>query len=161
MHNMNHVLTELMAWLEDNMASQSELHFDNEGQIDSAQVYQALAMQLSTLRPCEALKQHFALSHALLAQTMHLLRIHRPDDAIQPRLITLIEHKASNGVFVSPNTHPEPYREFHYHIDASNTLWALMVMDEHERIIDAYLHPELYANPEVFALCVYQTKEAI
>ena len=56
---------------------------------------------------------------------------------------------------------PEPYREFHYYIDANNTLWALMVMDEHERIIDAYLHPELYANPEVFALCVYQTKEAI
>ncbi|EGU37812.1 hypothetical protein VII00023_18514 [Vibrio ichthyoenteri ATCC 700023] len=27
MKNMNHVLTELMAWLEDNMASDSELHF--------------------------------------------------------------------------------------------------------------------------------------
>ncbi|CAH1525888.1 conserved hypothetical protein [Vibrio owensii] len=161
MHNMNHVLTELMVWLEDNMTSQSELHFDNKGQIDSAQVYQALTMQLTTLRPCEALKQHLARSHALLAQTMHLLRIHRPDDAVQPRLITLIERSASSGVFVSPNTHPEPYREFHYYIDASNTLWALMVMDEQDRIIDAYLHPELYANPEVFALCAYQTKEAI
>jgi len=28
--NQNDTIAELMAWLEDNMASQSELHFDNK-----------------------------------------------------------------------------------------------------------------------------------
>ncbi|WP_242457055.1 hypothetical protein [Vibrio parahaemolyticus] len=37
------------------------MHFDNAGQINSEMVYQALAMQLSTLPPCEALKQHLGV----------------------------------------------------------------------------------------------------
>ncbi|EGU40535.1 hypothetical protein VII00023_19761, partial [Vibrio ichthyoenteri ATCC 700023] len=113
MKNMNHVLTELMAWLEDNMASDSELHFDNDGKVNSEMVYQALSMQLTTLPPCDALKTHLALSHSMLAQVCHLQRVHRPALAWQPQLITLIERRTSGGLFVSPTTNPEPYREFH------------------------------------------------
>ena len=29
-----------------------------------------------------------------------------------------------------------------------------MVMDNEGRIMDVYLHPELYGDPEVFALCL-------
>ncbi|MFA0142174.1 hypothetical protein AB4430_10405 [Vibrio kanaloae] len=154
MNNTNHVLTELMAWLDDNMANQSDLHFDNAGQVDSAAVYQALSMQLTTLPPCDALKAHLTLSHSMLAQVAHLQRVHRPVLAWQPQLITLIERRTSGGLFVSPNTHPEPYLEFHYYSDEHNTLWALMVMDGEDRIMDVYLHPELYGDPEVFALCL-------
>ncbi len=73
-----------MAWLQDNIDGESPLHFDNAGQINSEMVYQALAMQLSTLPPCEALKQHLALSYSLLAQVVHLQRVHRPDEKWQP-----------------------------------------------------------------------------
>ncbi len=47
--NQNEIITALMVWLEDNMVSKSELHFDNEGKVNSELVYQALAMQLTTL----------------------------------------------------------------------------------------------------------------
>ncbi|EGU37804.1 hypothetical protein VII00023_03438, partial [Vibrio ichthyoenteri ATCC 700023] len=40
-----------------------------------------------------------------------------------------------------------------------NTLWALMVMDVQSSIVDVYLHPELYADPEVFAICTFFTAE--
>ena len=157
MKNRNHVLTELMAWLEDNMASQTDLHFDNEGKVDSEMVYQALSMQLATLPPCDALKTHLALSHSMLVQVIHLQRVHRPALAWQPQLITLIERKTSGGLFVSPSTNPDPYREFHYYGDEDNTLWALMVMDIQGSIIDVYLHPELYADPEVYVICTFFT----
>ncbi|WP_045407302.1 DUF957 domain-containing protein [Vibrio jasicida] len=159
MKDMNHILTELMAWLEDNMASESELHFDNDGKVNSEMVYQALSMQLATLPPCDALKTHLALSHSMLAQVCHLQRVHRPALAWQPQLITLIERRTSGGLFVSPATNPEPYREFHYYCDENNTLWALMVMDVQGSIVDVYLHPQLYADPEVFAICTFFTAE--
>ena len=155
--NQNEIITALMVWLEDNMVSKSELHFDNEGKVNSELVYQALAMQLTTLPPCEALKQHLALSHAMLAQTVHLQRTPCPSDAWQAQLITLVERKTSGGLFVSPSTNPEPYREFHYYCDEHNTLWALMVVDEQGSIKDVYLHPRLYADPEVFAICAFFT----
>lgn len=154
MNNMNHVLTELMAWLDDNMANQTDLHFDNDGQVDSAAVYQALSIQLTTLPPCDALKAHLTLSHSMLAQVSHLQRVHRPALSWQSQLITLIERRTSGRVFVSPSTNSDPYREFHYYCDEHNTLWALMVMDNEDRIMDVYLHPELYGDPEVFALCL-------
>ncbi|MDG3424711.1 hypothetical protein P5E72_24845, partial [Vibrio parahaemolyticus] len=71
MKNQHVALSALMAWLQDNIDGESPLHFDNAGQINSEMVYQALAMQLTTLPPSEALKQHLALSHALLAQVVH------------------------------------------------------------------------------------------
>ncbi len=153
MNNQHQVLAEFMSWLRDNIDGQSNLHFDNEGRINSEMVYQALAMQLTSLPPCEALKQHLTRSHALLAQVIHLQRVHCPDKRWQPKLICLIEHK-TNGLFVSPCINPEPYREFHYYSDEHNTLWALLVMDENDLIIDVYLHPELYGVPEVFATCL-------
>jgi len=116
-------------------------------------------MQLTSLPPCEALKQHLTLSHALLAQTIHLQRIRRPSEAWQPQLMSLVERKTSGGLFVSPCTNPEPYREFHYYCDEHNTLWALMVMDIDGGIADVYLHPALYADPEVFAICTFFTAE--
>lgn len=154
MNNMNHVLTVLIAWLDDNMANQTDLHFDNDGQVDSAAVYQDLSMQLTTLPPCDALKVHLALSHSMLAQVAHLQRVHRPALAWQPQLITLIERRTSGGLFVSPSTNSDPYREFHYYCDEHNVLWALMVMDDQSCIMDVYLHPELYNDPEVFAFCL-------
>ncbi|HBC3487140.1 TPA: hypothetical protein KDY96_004011 [Vibrio parahaemolyticus] len=157
MKNQHVALSALMAWLQDNIDGESPLHFDNAGQINSEMVYQALAMQLSTLPPCEALKQHLALSHSLLAQVVHLQRVHRPDERWQPQFIRLIEQKTQQGVFVSPSINPEPYREFHYYNDEHNTLWALLVMDSEDRIIDVYLHPELYADPEMFALCLFHS----
>ncbi len=155
MKNQHEVLSALMAWLQDNIDGESPLRFDNAGQINSEMVYQALAMQLTTLPPSEALKQHLALSHSLLAQVVHLQRVHCPDERRQPQLIRLIEQKTQQGVFVSPSINPEPYQEFHYYGDEHNTLWALLVMDDEDRIIDVYLHPELYADPEVFALCLF------
>lgn len=133
--NQTDVIAALMAWLEGNIASQSELHFDSEGKVTSEQVYQTLVMKLSTLPPCEALKQHLALSHAMLAQTIHLQRIPCPSAAWQSQLISLVERKASGGLFVSPCTNPEPYREFHYYCDERNTLWALMVVDAEDSLL--------------------------
>ncbi|EHK6027566.1 hypothetical protein C4G53_RS21765 [Vibrio parahaemolyticus] len=159
--NNNTILTQLLAWLEDNINAQSDQHFDNEGKVNSDMVYKALTTQLTTLPPCEALKQHLARSHALLAQVIHLQRIHRPVEHWQPTLMTLIERRTSGGVFVSPSTHPAPYREFHYYSDENGTLWALLVLDDSDGIVDVYLHPELYADPEVFALSLFsQTQEA-
>jgi hypothetical protein len=56
--------------------------------------------------------------------------------------MAVIEQHASD-VFVPPCTHKEPYREFHYHMDKQNTLWALLVVDEGDHIHDAYLHQNL------------------
>ncbi len=114
-------------------------------------------IELSTLPPCEALKQHLALSYSLLAQVVHLQRVHRPNEMWQSQLIRLIEQKTQQGVFVSPSINPEPYQEFHYYHDEHNILWALLVTDSEDRIIDVYLHPELYADPEVFALCLFHS----
>ena len=116
-------------------------------------------MQLTSLPPCGALKQHFALSHAVLAQTIHLQRIPCPSEAWQSQLIALVERKTSGGLFVSPCTNPEPYREFHYYCDERNTLWALMVVDVEDNMKEVYLHPHLYADPEVFAICTFFTTE--
>ena len=57
-------------------------------------------------------------------QTIHLQRIPYPSATWQSQLITLVERKTSGGLFVSPSTNPEPYREFHYYCDERNTLWA-------------------------------------
>ncbi len=157
MKNQHVVLSTLMAWLQDNIDGESPLHFDNAGQINSEMVYQALAMQLTTLPPCEALKQHLALSHSLLAQVVHLQRVHRPNEMWQPQFIRLIEDRTAGGVFISPCTNPEPYREFHYYNDEHNILWALLVTDDEDCLIDVYLHPELYADLEVFALCLFHS----
>ncbi|WP_299142083.1 hypothetical protein [uncultured Vibrio sp.] len=108
MKNMNYVLTELLAWLKDNMTNQTDLHFDKAGQVDSDAVYQALSMQMVTLPPCDALKAHLALSHSMLAQVAHLQRVHRPDFTWQSQLIYLIERKTLGGLFVSPNTNSDP-----------------------------------------------------
>ncbi|MFM2588212.1 hypothetical protein [Vibrio sp. TBV020] len=153
--NQGHALNQLMIWLEDNMAAESDLHFDNEGKVNSEVMYQALATRLSALPTCQALKEHLALSHTLLAQVVGLQRVHRPAKSWQPQLLTLIERKVRRGVFVSPCTNPKPYREFHYYHDENNTLWALLVMDIEESIVDVYLHPELYADPEVFTICTF------
>ncbi|WP_242457056.1 hypothetical protein [Vibrio parahaemolyticus] len=69
----------------------------------------------------------------------------------------MIEQKAQQGEFVSPSINPEPYREFHYYHDEHNILWALLVMDSEDHIIDVYLHPERSADPEVFALCLFHS----
>lgn len=150
-----YALNQLMSWLEDNIAADSDLHFDNEGKVNSAVMYQALATRLSTLPTCQALKEHLALSHSLLAQVVGLQRVHRPAQSWQPQLLSLIERKTNCGVFVSPSTNPKPYREFHYYHDDNNTLWALLVMDIEESIMDVYLHPELYADPEIFTICTF------
>ncbi|MEZ9218584.1 hypothetical protein AB4087_14785 [Vibrio cyclitrophicus] len=80
--------------------------------------------------------------------------MHRPALIWQSQLITLIERKTPGGRFVSPSTTLDPYSKFHYYSDAHNRLWALMVMDAQDSIIDVYLHPDLYGDPEVFALCL-------
>ncbi len=100
---------------------------------------------------------HFDNAGQINSEMVHLQRVHRPDEKWQPQFIRLIEQKTQQGVFVSPSIHPEPYREFHYYHDEHNTLWALLVMDSEDRIIDVYLHPELHADPEVFALCLFHS----
>lgn len=160
MKNNHHILTTLMTWLEDNINMQSELHFDDEGNINSEMVYEALAVQLTSLPPSEALKTHLALSHSMLAQVTHLQRVHCPNEAWQSQFITLIERKTSGGLFVSPSTNPEPYREFHYYCDEHNTLWALLVMDIHGAMVEVCLHPELHSDPEMFALGLISQAEA-
>ncbi|MFM2666729.1 hypothetical protein AAFX24_18030 [Vibrio mediterranei] len=144
MMNQTQPLTELLLWLEDNMARNSDLHFDNDGKVDSNEVYQALVLQLATLPPCEAFKRHLTLSHALLAQVIHLLRIPMQGKAWAE--LEAVLNRQGTSLFVSPNIQPEPYREFHYYHDDNNVLWALLVIDEQDAILDAYLHPEWFSD---------------
>ncbi len=105
------------------------LYFDSNGQEQD-------------LSACDALKEHLILSHVLFSQIPHLRRIHRPSEDNSNRLLSLLDSK-SKGVFVSPSTNPEPYREFHYNADEEGTLWGLSVVDEHDDVFDIYLHPSI------------------
>ncbi len=101
---------------------------------------------ISPLIKSDVLKQHLMLSHHLLAQVIGLTAIQNPSSLEQHQLINLIETQTQGAVFISPCTHPEPYREFHYYYDSDNTLWALALMDHNDVIHDIFIHSELLAR---------------
>jgi hypothetical protein len=132
----------LQAWLEDNIEMQSSVCFDNNGEINSEVVHQALMSVLNDRPHDEIVKQHLVQSQFLHAQVLGLRRVHDVHSLKTEQLMAAIELHASS-VFVPPCTHKEPYCEFHYHMDNKNTLWALLVVDESDHIHDVYLHQNL------------------
>ena len=132
----------LQAWLEDNIEMQSRICFDSNEEINSEVVHQALMSILNDRPHDEIVKQHLVQSQFLHAQVLGLRRVHDVHSLKTEQLMAAIELHASS-VFVPPCTHKEPYREFHYHMDNENTLWALLVVDESDHINDVYLHQNL------------------